>query len=412
MATRRSVHPKLFTDLPHFFRRLSSSVPPFTSAAQQAYFALEFDSLNFSERRTTTQFYSIVNLNDTKKLFASVPTKKLIKSTATLALCSKSYMVTLGTHVMNSKLMENRISKGIVLGVIKHTFYDHFCGGENLKEADLTVKRLAKSGLKAMLDYGLEHAVDEASCDSNLEEFLRTIESAKTATSDSPISYIVVKITAICPPSLLERVSDLLRWEYKTKSLNLPWKLDCLPIFADSSPFYHTLTEPNPLTFEEERSLEKAYKRLIKICENSLEADIPLLIDAEDTSIQPAIDYFAYTAAIRYRRETGPLVFNTMQAYRIDAEERLEMARKAAEERGMILGIKLVRGAYMSSERRLAESLGAISPIHDTATETHKCFNKCAALMLQAVADGSGSVVMATHNVVSGLDWIGLDCSS
>lgn len=89
-------------------------------------------------------------------------------------------MVDLGAWVMNSRLMETAIVRGVILGTIKGTFYDHFCAGSGMEEVGRTVKRLWEVGLKGMLDYGLEHAVDNESCDRNLEEFVQTVESAKS----------------------------------------------------------------------------------------------------------------------------------------------------------------------------------------------------------------------------------------
>ncbi|KAI3452145.1 hypothetical protein Pfo_008810 [Paulownia fortunei] len=311
-------------------------------------------------------------------------------------------MVDFGMWTMNSRLMANPLFRKMVLGVTEHTFYDHFCAGKDLEMARRTVEKLWDVGLSAMLDYGLEHANANESCDSNLEEFIRTINSTKLLDT-CQVSFVVVKITGICPPSLLKRVSDLLRWEYKDKSLHLPWKLKTFPIFSDSSPFYHTLKRPEPLTPDEERDLQLAYERLIKICENAFEANVPLLIDAEDTAIQPAIDYFTYSAAIEYTSgDDDPLIFNTIQAYLKDSKERLVIAKKAADKMGVPVGFKLVRGAYMSSEKRLAASLGVESPIHDSIQNTHACYNDCAAFMLEEVASGSGSVVLATHNIESG----------
>ncbi|EYU39360.1 hypothetical protein ABFS82_11G093800 [Erythranthe guttata] len=344
-----------------------------------------------------------INLDDPRELFSSVPTSKLIKSTVTLHMASMDSMVDMGSWVLKSGLMQNPISKGLVLGSIKHTFYEHFCGGKDLKEADNTVKRIWDDyGLRAMLDYGMEHALDNGSCDSNLDEFIQTIQSA-THSPTSPVSFVVVKITAICPPSLLKRVSDLLRWEHKDKSMHLPWKRESFPIFSDSTALYHTPQMPPPLTPKEENDLDLAYKRLVKICDKSLEANLPMLIDAEDTLIQPAIDYFAYCAAIKYRRAHNiPLIFNTIQAYLKDARERLVIAKISANKMGVPLGVKLVRGAYMSSERKLAFFVGAESPIHETIQDTHACFNSCASFMLEEIAKGSGSLVLATHNIESG----------
>lgn len=121
----------------------------------------------------------------------SVPTPKLIKSSAILHIASMDPMVGFGVQVMNSRLMKYSISRKVVLESIEHTFYDHFCGGKDLGEADRTVKKLWDSGLRAMLDYSLEHTLDNGSCDRNLEEFIRTIESTKSLPT-SPVSYLLI----------------------------------------------------------------------------------------------------------------------------------------------------------------------------------------------------------------------------
>ncbi|CAA0832285.1 Proline dehydrogenase 2- mitochondrial [Striga hermonthica] len=401
MAGRTIHRPKhLLRSLPLLSRRPNSTASPFfTPAGHQ---------LNLAETtpdpkptKLTPAARTPVNLDDAKELFSSVSTGKLIKSIVTLQAASMNGVVELGSTVVNSRLMKSPISRKMLLESIEHTFYDHFCGGKDLGEADRIVKRLWDSGLMAMLDYGLEHATDNGACDRNLDEFVQTIESAKHLGA-SPVSFVVIKITAICPPRLLNRISDFLRWAHKDKSLHLPWKLETLPIFAESSPLYHTLKKPDPLTLDEECDLELAYGRLMKICKHSWEGKVPVVIDAEDTSIQPAIDYFTYSAAIKYRSDENPLIFNTIQAYLRDARDRMVMAKRAADSMGVPVGFKLVRGAYMTSERRLASMLGVRSPIHDTIEDTHACFDECAAFMLEEIARGSGSVVLATHNLESG----------
>jgi len=213
---------------------------------------------------------------------------------------------------------------------------------------------------------------------------------------------VIVKITAICPMSLLERMSDLLRWQHKDPCFSLPWKQDCFPIFSESSPLYHTSNKPEPLTPEEEKDLQLAIQRFHELCHKCVQVNIPLLVDAEHTSVQPAIDYFTYSSAILHNKGDNPIVFGTMQTYLKDAKERLLLAAEAADNMGIPMGFKLVRGAYMSSETKLAESLGYSSPIHDTIEDTHKCFNDCSSFMLEKVANGPGGLVLATHNVESG----------
>lgn len=213
---------------------------------------------------------------------------------------------------------------------------------------------------------------------------------------------MIVKITAICPMALLERMSDLLRWQQKDPSFVLPWKQDTLPIFSESSPLYHTQKRPEPLTPEEESDLELANQRLQELCQRCVQANMPLLVDAEQTWVQPAIDYFTYSSAILHNKGDNPIVFGTMQTYLKDAKERLLLTTEAADKMGIPMGFKLVRGAYMSSESKLAESLGYASPVHNTIQDTHDCFNDCSSFLLEKVANGPGSVVLATHNIESG----------
>lgn len=310
-------------------------------------------------------------------------------------------VVDLGTWIMNSRLMELALLKELILGITKFTFFDHFVAGTNEVEAGETVKMIWDYGLRGMLDYGLEHADDNISCDRNSEAFIRTVESTKSLPPSS-VSFVVVKITAISPVSLLKRVSDLLRWEYKKKSFHLPWKINTLPIFTDSSPLYHTLQKPEPLTSQEEQDLQLGHQRLHNIIEKCLEANVPLVIDAEETLIQPAIDYFTYSAAIKHNKDDKPIIFGTIQAYLKDAKERLLLAKKAADKMGLPMGVKLVRGAYMSTETQVAASLGHESPIHNSIHHTHACYNNCASFMLEEVANGPGALVLATHNFESG----------
>ncbi|XP_047937708.1 proline dehydrogenase 2, mitochondrial-like [Salvia hispanica] len=387
---------------PQLLCRLKSGARTSTTAVLPGN--LLTDTLPQAATATSAANNHAVNFTHTKELFSSVSSAKMLRSLIMLRLASSAPVADLGMWVMKSRLMDIPLCRKAVLGITERTFYRQFCAGEDLASASATARELSDTGRTAMLDYGLEHANDNESCDLNMEEFLRTIQSTKSGV-ESPISFVVVKITAICPVRVLKRVSDLLRWQHKDNSLNLPWKLKSLPLLADSSPLYHTAEQPAALTAEEERDLEAAYARMAKICRNSIDASLPILIDAEDTAIQPSIDYLAYGAAVEFSSGEGePLIYNTIQGYLKDAKDRMVMAKKAADEMRVGLGIKLVRGAYMNAENRLAESLGVESPIHDNIHNTHRCYNECADFMLHQIAhgSGSGSLVLATHNMESG----------
>ncbi|XP_019185884.1 PREDICTED: proline dehydrogenase 2, mitochondrial-like [Ipomoea nil] len=395
MASRVGNPGKIAKSLPRFVRRLNSAPSSFTTQLPPP--------LNFAEKPDPTPAAaaakSVLDFEDAKELFLSVRTSKLVKSAVALHVLAIEPAVDAGIRVMNSRLMEIPVVRETVMGLVERTFYGQFCAGRDLEEVARTVAGMSETGIKAMLDYGSEHSHDNESCDRSMNDILQTVDSAKSL---PPVSFVVLKITAICPPKLLKRVSDLLRWEYKNPAFNLPWKQKSLPVLSDSSALYHTSKTPEPLTQEEERDLELGHERLQKICRSCLEAGVPLLVDAEDTTVQPAIDYMTYSAAVSYYKDDGPLVFGTVQAYLKDAKERLVAVKMAAGKMGIPIGFKLVRGAYMTSESGLASALGAGSPIHDTIHNTHKCYNDCASFMLEEIAAGSGAVVIATHNIESG----------
>lgn len=113
-------------------------------------------------------------------LFASKSSAKLLKSFLTLEMAASEPFVDLGTWIYSSRLMKSPLFRQMVFGVTKVTFFDHFVAGTNNQEAGETVKMLWNEGIKGMLDYGLEHAFDNASCDKNMEAFIETIESTKS----------------------------------------------------------------------------------------------------------------------------------------------------------------------------------------------------------------------------------------
>ncbi|KAH0469359.1 hypothetical protein IEQ34_000917 [Dendrobium chrysotoxum] len=344
----------------------------------------------------------ILDLEDTGRLYTTVKTGELLRSLATLCPMAVGPAVDLGMAVMRSKAVdENRALRAAVMGMVRRTVYRQFCAGEDAEEAGETLRRLWKGGMRGILDYGLEDAEDGAACDRNLAGFLSTVELTATLPPSS-VSFACVKITAISPIKLLERVSDLLRWERKDPSIRLPWKRPSLQILTDASPLYHTPRAPPPLTQEEERELGHSHDRLATLCHHCSAANLPLLVDAEYTSVQPAIDYLIYAAALDFNKDERPLVHGTIQTYLKDSKERLIQAVDGAKKAGISIGFKLVRGAYLSRETALASSHGMASPIHRSIQETHACFNDCSAFMIERIVKGSCSVVLATHNLESG----------
>lgn len=89
----------------------------------------------------------------------------------------------------------------------------------------------------------------------------------------------------------------------------------------------------------------------------------------------------------------APLISNTYQAYRIICEDLLKSHLQIAKDRGFVLGIKLVRGAYRATEP---------SGIWGTKEATDNCFDGILSNLLcgasYAQDGGLYSLMIASHN--------------
>ncbi|PPD77366.1 hypothetical protein GOBAR_DD25720 [Gossypium barbadense] len=132
---------------------------------------------------------TIVNLDDHRKLFASVSTSKLLRSSINLGLASNETFVDFGMWVMNSRLMETSLVRDVILKTVKHTMFEQFCAGETTEEAGECVRKIHDAGLRGMLVYAVEHTGDNTGCDRNLEGFLRCVEFSKSLPPSSPLVF-------------------------------------------------------------------------------------------------------------------------------------------------------------------------------------------------------------------------------
>ena len=118
---------------------------------------------------------------------------------------------------------------------------------------------------------------------------------------------------------------------------------------------------------------------------------VRLLVDAEEyETLAPSAAAVRVAQAELNRRRA--VVSTTYQAYLQGCDGALQADLEAARAGGYVLGVKLVRGAYLEHERR------AGSPVHASKEATDACFDACTDVALDAAASGDADVVVATHN--------------
>src|ERR1700739_3104259 len=295
----------------------------------------------------------MLSFDDTAIAFSGKTDADLRRSYWLFKLVGNSGLVNFGqkftTFAINTHLP--------IRGFIKATIFKQFCGGENVDEGLKTIDNLGKYNVGSILDYSVEGKAEEKIFDDTASHIIETIE---LASRKKHIPFAVFKPTGVGNINLFEKVNN------KTS-----------------------------LSAEEQQAWEKVKLRIDSICKKAHESKIQLLIDAEETWTQNAVDDIAHDMMLKYNKEQA-IVFNTAQMYRNDRLVYLENALKDAKEKKYYFGVKIVRGAYMEKERARAEKMGYPSPINNTKAETDKEYNTALEFCVKNI--DIISICAGTHN--------------
>lgn len=291
--------------------------------------------------------------DNTAVAFASKSDAALERAYFLFRLIANQPLVKIGTHVAQFALK----SRLPVEGLIRATVFDHFCSGTTAKESLDVVDVLAKQKVFSVLDYSVEGAKEEISLDDCLENILSTIELSSQ--SDN-IPFTVFKPTGFGAFDLYEKVS-----------------------FGKE------------LTPAEAAAWERVRQRFIACCDLAKAKKMKLLIDAEESWIQPAINQIVEEMMQRYNKEHA-IVHTTAQMYLKDKLGYLRQLNEKAKKEGFVAGVKLVRGAYMEKEREIAEQRGWEDPICKDKASTDENFNSAWQFMLSNL--DRFSMYFGSHN--------------
>jgi len=97
------------------------------------------------------------------------------------------------------------------------------------------------------------------------------------------------------------------------------------------------------------------------------------LVDAEESWYQNAIDELLETLMLTFNKEEAR-VFTTVQMYREDRMPHLKKLLQWAKKNRIIVGVKLVRGAYVSKEKNYAKKKGVPSVLCPSKAATDANF--------------------------------------
>lgn len=249
----------------------------------------------------------------------------------------------------------------------KHTISAQFVGGKNIEECNAIVDKFWGYRIFSIINYSVECEKNEETSLKNYNELLSTL---KTAVKDNRIAFTNFKPSSLIDPRILLLVSE--------KSL---------------------------LNAKDEVLFSEFKERVNNLCKIAYSGNKPIIIEAEESWFQPAVEELAEEMMAKYNQENA-IVYECFQMYRIGTLEKLYSSHKKAVENSYTLGAKIVRGAYMEEERTRSRKLGLKSPIFETKEETDHAFNKAVKFCISNI--DILSFYCGTHNEESILYMISL----
>ncbi len=302
-------------------------------------------------------------LDNTKNGFILKSNFELKKAYFLFKVISSRTLTNLGKNILGLSLK----LKLPVLFIVRATVFRQFCSGENLQESFKTVKKLNDKNVKSYLHYSVEGLENEKTYDDSLKEVIRSIEFAA---SKNILDFTVFKPTAIASSDILNKI-----------------------------------TEEKELSDFEKGLYDRIVDRFDIICKTAFENQIKILVDAEESWFQGAIDDIVLNMMIKYNKQST-IVFNTSQMYRHDRLKYLNELKKLSIENNFHIGVKLVRGAYIEKENKRAKKHNYKSPICESKDATDVNFNEGAKFILSNL--DNFSLFCGSHNEKSIYDILGI----
>ncbi|MDO7874041.1 proline dehydrogenase family protein [Hymenobacter sp. ASUV-10] len=300
-----------------------------------------------------------ISFDDTRVAFASKSDGRLRKMYGLFAAMNNGTLVKTGSSLMKTALKWHLPGTKFL---IKHSIFEQFCGGETIEECRPVTAELGKYNIGTILDYSVEGEGSDQSYDRTRDELLATIEEAHRS---QHIPFSVFKVTGVADVAILEKIQA-----------------------------------GETLSAAEQAAHDRALARVDALCARTHQYGIRLFVDAEESWFQQTIDELTYDMMAKYNREKA-IVWNTYQLYRHDRLDALKAAHDAAEKAGYYIGAKLVRGAYMEKEARVAKQRNYATPINPSKQATDDLYDEtlryCVAHLDRI------SICAGTHNEASSL---------
>lgn len=292
--------------------------------------------------------------NDTKIAFAEKSTAQLEKAKWMFTAIKYPSLTNVGINVLNFTIKNNF---PLVTDLVKTTLFEQFCGGETREQSMKVVDKMFTHHVGSIFDYAIEGKEEEAAFDTTCEEIK---ENIKFAIGNPAIPFVVFK----------------------------PTGFGRLDLYADVS-------AGKELTSSEKEEWQRVRNRYEEVCKMAYDNKVILMIDAEESWMQDAVDHLVNEMMEKYNKEKA-YIWNTIQMYRTGRLEYLAQDLERAKSKNYFLGYKFVRGAYMEKERERAVEKNYPDPIQPTKEATDDNYNAAVDFVLENL--DRVAAFFGTHN--------------
>lgn len=221
----------------------------------------------------------------------------------------------------------------------------------------ILVDEMFKHHVGSIFDYAIEGKEEEAAFDTTCQEIK---ENIKFAIGNPAIPFVVFK----------------------------PTGFGRLDLYADVS-------AGKELTSSEKEEWQRVRNRYEEVCKMAYDNKVILMIDAEESWMQDAVDHLVNEMMEKYNKEKA-YIWNTIQMYRTGRLEYLAQDLERAKSKNYFLGYKFVRGAYMEKERERAAEKNYPDPIQPTKEATDDNYNAAVDFVLENL--DRVAAFFGTHN--------------
>jgi proline dehydrogenase len=298
-----------------------------------------------------------VDLTSTEPAFNNYTNTQLIRKYKWFKLLSRR---SFSSFIMYAGYLIKPFPKFLLAWVKRIGVYSYFCTGETLAECLKCANNLYIKNISSIPDFCMEGIKNEKEGDIVNKEITKLIKLAENNILKIPI--VVFKITGLVKKQVLEEINNSIKQNK---------------------------------TFAIQNEINKVIEIVGRVCKQAFNSNVKIMIDAEESWIQDAIDLITLEMQRRFNKEKV-IVINTYQTYKISGGETLREHFDCAIKENFFLGCKLVRGAYMEKERKRAIERKYETPIYDFKCQTDNAYNLALEFCITSL--DRICLIVATHN--------------